>query len=1018
MYFNSRPGIFPSYEYHSSIVRVRNRIVAGANHVLVLMPNGKLYSTGVYNNGNLGRTSQDSRLLYNNPVEVLDELEILQIEAQRNSSMVLTTNGLYVFGLNDRSQLATGGTKSVLKATKVRGFNFDTKIVQIAMGNYASYAIDENGKLWAWGANDQGQIGDRTWDEKNRPFSVYRYGALANQTVVRVCAGNGSVLALTSTGNLVAIGDNTYGQLGTGDYVSSGEPVIVKMKPFQNETIKEIQCGMFHNLVLTASGKVFAFGGNMYGQVGTGNTTNIPIPTLISGINCTVTKIHTKGHVSFAVCASKPGYFYSWGLNDIGQAGVGLSYGFKILSPTLVKYSAHPIVDITSNVDNSFLFLADGSIHATGGCFNTQFFFGQDCFDASPKYFSETVLTKKYAFSINGLFTQVRHQTNMQLHWYQRKPVYFEMGDIAYLLQTENTLPTRRNNGFNMYTTNVTANDMVWKMVEYNETTNTGFPHSIYNTHVLKHGEYVYLFGGVVDDDISNRIYRAPVYDLVQSWELINEKLPIPIASGMLMAVGDYVYIFGGIISIYEFNATADIAPTMKHNVTNCIMRASTTSITKWEIVQDVIPLPLHSAFIEVVDNYVYLFGGSSTVRGSGINIFRATLQYPTVWEMTFGLLPYYVTNTGPFSSTEDKLYIFGGTNSSTSSTGPYFAFGKKNDIIGSWTAIPDTNIELNIIHNATQFDWCTKYPLLCYQCSNPDYFFSAVTGHTGPQYYEATNPSVCSSAGICVGNDGCKCTPGRFGDRCQFTGIVAYNNGRQYADGNVAESCAAYKNPTNTSRVYQGIIGDGFYIIQIIGTTTPIKVYCDMTTNGGGWIAYYTGSANKPVHLAKGYQNPGEDVNSGDYIVDLRSFFFTQVMFSKGGQSDWFTCIECGNGYTVGYSNDGALTSNSLGSWRAGGAVTGTYQLYIADNAPAYAGTTNSAAFMMYYSTSSYTLNPTSGYDTTSYTITGYRTDTGGKITRTSVGGSSIYNECFGVCFRANLGGSCGAGSMTVYLR
>ncbi|EFC43504.1 predicted protein, partial [Naegleria gruberi] len=256
------------------------KVCGGLSHTAVLTSNNSLYSFGDNTYGQLGIGSASSAeykmeaVAVNLPESFAGEI-VVDLKCGDDFTTVLTESGkVFAWGKNDKGQCGTGinspyltvPTPIEMAATKVHGFNFDTKIVQIAMGNYASYAIDENGKLWAWGANDQGQIGDRTWDEKNRPFSVYRYGALANQTVVRVCAGNGSVLALTSTGNLVAIGDNTYGQLGTGDYVSSGEPVVVKMKPFQNETIKDIQCGMFHNLVLTASGKVFAFGGNMYGQ--------------------------------------------------------------------------------------------------------------------------------------------------------------------------------------------------------------------------------------------------------------------------------------------------------------------------------------------------------------------------------------------------------------------------------------------------------------------------------------------------------------------------------------------------------------------------------------------------------------------------------------------------------------------------------------------------------------------------------------------------------------------------------
>lgn len=63
---------------------------------------------------------------------------------------------------------------------------------------------------------------------------------------------------------------------------------------------------------------------------------------------------------------------------------------------------------------------------------------------------------------------------------------------------------------------------------------------------------------------------------------------------------------------------------------------------------------------------------------------------------------------------------------------------------------------------------------------------------------------------------------------------LVNISGARQWSDGLLAASCNAYRNPTG-SYVYQGATGDGVYRITPEGGSEQ-NVYCDMTTDGGGW--------------------------------------------------------------------------------------------------------------------------------------------------------------------------------------
>lgn len=86
---------------------------------------------------------------------------------------------------------------------------------------------------------------------------------------------------------------------------------------------------------------------------------------------------------------------------------------------------------------------------------------------------------------------------------------------------------------------------------------------------------------------------------------------------------------------------------------------------------------------------------------------------------------------------------------------------------------------------------------------------------------------------GACVGCvDGGDCASGLCTDQiCEASvGLVNPGGVRQWADGTFAPTCLAYRQPANP-HVYAGSTGDGLYRL-----TGSVDVYCDMTTDGGGW--------------------------------------------------------------------------------------------------------------------------------------------------------------------------------------
>lgn len=79
--------------------------------------------------------------------------------------------------------------------------------------------------------------------------------------------------------------------------------------------------------------------------------------------------------------------------------------------------------------------------------------------------------------------------------------------------------------------------------------------------------------------------------------------------------------------------------------------------------------------------------------------------------------------------------------------------------------------------------------------------------------------------------------------------GIIKINGVRRYKDGTYAQSCNRYKNSID-GHLYQGDIGDGIYTISYSGET--VNVYCDMTTDTGGWtLVLKMGDYDQPSSLS-----------------------------------------------------------------------------------------------------------------------------------------------------------------------
>lgn len=315
--------------------RLWRAVNAGSGAIMAIALDGTLWGWGTNTYGNLGTGDTDDREA---PVQIGTDDDWAQVQLsgayanaglENKHGLAIKTDGtLWAWGNNENAQLGDGTDTARLSPIQI---GTDSDWSMIAAAWETSYALKENGSLYAWGADwahasYQGMLGDGGADSDDDVASTPTLVGSANEWAF-VSAQNKHVLAIKTDGTLWGWGANGSNELSTSPGTDDFYPNIVQIGTDTDWVLAE--AGFERSAAIKSDGTLWVWGwftedyyGLGYESMDGEDEVNIEVPTKVDN-NSDWVDVSLGGDHGLGVRRSEK--VLGWGYNDNGQVGNNLA---------------------------------------------------------------------------------------------------------------------------------------------------------------------------------------------------------------------------------------------------------------------------------------------------------------------------------------------------------------------------------------------------------------------------------------------------------------------------------------------------------------------------------------------------------------------------------------------------------------------------------------------------------------------------------------------------------------------
>jgi alpha-tubulin suppressor-like RCC1 family protein len=266
---------------------------------------------------------------------------------------VFATGRLWCWGKNSSGQL--GDNSITHRSSPVQTVAYGGNWKEISSGRDFTVAIKDDGTLWTWGENASGQLADNTNTDRSSPIQTVSAGA----TWKTCSAGNYHAAAVKTDGSLWLWGLNSNGELGDNTIVHRSSPVQTVGAAY---TWLQVSCGNAFTAALKTDGTLWAWGSGSSGVLGNNAVTqrSSPVQTIAFG----TTWRYVSAGLDHTIALKTDNSLWCWGSNALGQLGDNTITSRS--SPVQTITYATNWKNAHSGYSNTFAVKTDGTLWVWG----------------------------------------------------------------------------------------------------------------------------------------------------------------------------------------------------------------------------------------------------------------------------------------------------------------------------------------------------------------------------------------------------------------------------------------------------------------------------------------------------------------------------------------------------------------------------------------------------------------------------------------------------------------------------